>query len=1829
MTTERWQQIEKVFQTVLDFAEGGERERYLAEACAGDAELRGEVERLLVQHERAGSFISVAAIESGELPEMIDSEDDSMLDRRIGAYRLIREIGRGGMGAVYEAERADNSFQRRVAVKFVKRGMDTDLILKRFRNERQILASLNHPNIARLLDGGTTADGLPYFVMEFVAGEPLYAFCDRQKLSVSERLKLFLQICEAVEEAHRNKVIHRDLKPSNILVRADGTAKLLDFGIAKLLDPDMAAATIEPTATQMRLMTPEYASPEQVCGEPVTPAADVYSLGVLLYELVSGHRPYRFKNRAMHEISRVVCEQPPPPPSESLTREDNSISTGATEKATSAEILGARSSNLEALRRELAGNLDRVILKALGKAPAARYQTAIELAEDIRRVLEKRPVKAEPLAVLTGAQKAIKPEKNSIAILPFKHIGATETTGDGGEQFLGVGLADSIVMRLSNVRRFVVRPTSSVIQYEKLNEDAFQIGGELAVEFVVSGTIRRAGNRIRVSAQLLDIAGNSTQWAQSFDENLTDVLTLEDTISGKIAESLIPQLSGEERSRLEKRGTNNAEAYESYLRGRYFWNQFTPETFPKALESFEKAVALDPDYALAHVGIADFYNWATIFGMFSSQEGYEKTRAAVLRALELDDESGEAYAVLGFITAFSKFDWTEGERLFKRALELSPNYNLAHEWYGSLLAGIGRNDEAIRETWRSHELDPLSLRTKTLTAWHLYQLRQFPEALAKAEELIEMNPLYYQGFFQRGNVLTELGRAEEAVTDSRRGLQLSDRLGYMYYKLCFALMRLNRRDEAEQVVRDFEKIASSNNVDSYHLAMCYAALDDRDRAFEYFNRAVDDRSLWLVWLATEIKLDALRDDERFNDLLRKTNRPHLVRKNIAQKNAKSSARDRAKTFAVLPLKVHSITSATGEDDKFLGLGLTDALTSRLSKIRDIIVRPTASVMRFGETGDPFEAGRELEAGFVLDGNIRRVGDRVRVSVQLLNIETDSTHWAQAFDEKFTDILELEDTISAKVVESLAPHLTGEEQRKMSQRGTDSPEAYEAYLRGRFHWNQFTPESLPKALESFETAIALDSEYALPHVGVADFYIWANIYGLIPTAALDRAEVAARRAIALDERLGEAYASLGLIVQNRFRWAEAEKLKKQAIKLSPNYVNAHEWYGAQLVGLGRTEEGIKEIRITEGLDPLSLRAKTLAAWTLYQANQFDEALNRARQIIDLDKNYPQGYSQMGFALWGMGRVEEALPNFQKFDQMLPDFALAKYQLCFGLAAVNRLDEARAVLEEIKTLAANAYVKPYFLAMAHTAVGDLDRAFEYFEQSVAEFEPWLLWFATDPMLESLRNDHRYVSLLKRMNHPLAEQFVAKLPQKTSSETNAKSIAVLPLKFIGAAQPDDVYLGVGLADAMIARLSKVQRLVVRPTSSVLQFNETTDSFEAGRKLGVNFVLDGTIRRAGTRVRISAQLLDISGNATRWAESFDENLTNVLDLEDLVAEKVARLLIPKLTGEEHQKLAKRGTDNAEAYEAQLRGRYHLRLFTPDNFAIAKSYFEQATALDPNYAAAYIGLADCYFCLGTFAADSPLVCYRKSSEMAEKALALDATLGEANTILGFVKFSQEYDFAAADKLLRRGIELNPGNSLSRVWYSVFLTAQQKPDQAVVEAARAVELNPISPFEQQHHAWILYHARRFDEALARSSKTAQTDAYFSHVRGVHSWILRHVGRLEESISHAEAAVELSNASPWLIGNLAASYAKAGHRERAQKILRELEIAAGERYVSPYAMAIAYYFLDEIDKVFDCLEKSYAARDVWLIWLGTEPQLDSLRQEVRFQDLLRQINSPKF
>jgi non-specific serine/threonine protein kinase/serine/threonine-protein kinase len=423
MTPEYWQRIKELFNEATEY-EPAARARFLGESCAGDLALLAQVESLIASDEEAGDFMAGPAFLPPGAASAEADEDAGAAGRRVGSYEIVRELGRGGMGTVYLGARADAQFDKRVAIKVVKRGMDTDFVLRRFGRERQVLAALDHPNIAKLLDGGATEDGLPYFVMEYIEGESITHYCDGRRLPVKERLKLFRQVCSAVQYAHQNLIVHRDMKPSNILVTAEGAPKLLDFGIAKLLDPALQERTVDQTGAFVRLMTPEYASPEQVRGLPVTTASDVYSLGVLLYELLTGCRPYRVPKQPPEEVARVVCGTEPGRPSTAVGRTHKGAAysewgegrdAGYGPGLTPETAATSRNTRPERLRRRLAGDLDNIVLKALRKEPQRRYASAEQLSEDIRRHLEGLPVTARRDTLAYRASKFVRRRRVEVA----------------------------------------------------------------------------------------------------------------------------------------------------------------------------------------------------------------------------------------------------------------------------------------------------------------------------------------------------------------------------------------------------------------------------------------------------------------------------------------------------------------------------------------------------------------------------------------------------------------------------------------------------------------------------------------------------------------------------------------------------------------------------------------------------------------------------------------------------------------------------------------------------------------------------------------------------------------------------------------------------------------------------------------------------------------------------------------------------------------------------------------------------------------------------------------------------------------------------------------------------------------------------------------------------------------------------------------------------------------------------------------------------------------------------------------------------------------------
>ncbi len=828
MTPERWEQVEDLLNAALDRSVD-EREAFLTEACGDDLSLRQKIEYLLTCYEEAGDFIESPAAtykDSTLGDEAVTLHFDTMVGRKVGAYRLIREVGRGGMGAVYLAVRADKEFRQRAAIKLVKRGMDTDFIVGRFRNERQILAALNHPNIARLLDGGTTNDGLPYFVMEYIDGLPIHRYCDTGRLNVAERLRLFRHVCAAVAYAHEHQIIHRDIKPGNILVTKDGTPKLLDFGIAKILNPDLAYDTIDPTLTAMRMMTPEYASPEQARGEQVTDATDQYSLGVLLYELLTGQRPHQLRNRAPHEIARVICDEQPEKPSDVVTRtREVTASDGRGSIKLSPETASRdRSASPEELKRQLTGGLDDIVMQTLRKDPGHRYSSVHDLSRDINRYLEGQPIAApsyaeesemetvaetaaqtetpERIGVYTAPASAVDlviskkivrkalyifaiaialiaasfavviylrpraPQPNSTAASVPRSIAVLPfkpKTANETEKLLGVGLADVVTNKLGQIKQLSVRPASASRRYLDSDLDPRRIGSELGVDYVVSGALQREGDRLGIELQTFSVKESKIVRTWKIDEKLTDIATLQISLAEGVVRSLMIDAPSVGQKFFNKRHTENGAAYQLYLVGRYHWSRRSEAGFNEAIRFFNEAIKIEPKFALAYAGLADSYALLNYYQVPPPRDGFARAKENATKAIRLDDELAEAHASLAYVMFYYDRNLPAAEREFHRAIELNPSYSTAYHWFAQALSAMGRHGEAAEQMKSAEQLDPRSAIIKTAAGMIRFFARDYDSALEKTRQALEIDPGLIPAHRLSRWIYQATGRYEEAM----------------------------------------------------------------------------------------------------------------------------------------------------------------------------------------------------------------------------------------------------------------------------------------------------------------------------------------------------------------------------------------------------------------------------------------------------------------------------------------------------------------------------------------------------------------------------------------------------------------------------------------------------------------------------------------------------------------------------------------------------------------------------------------------------------------------------------------------------------------------------------------------------------------------------------------------------------------------------------------------------------------------------------------------------------------------------------------------------------
>ncbi|HSY33682.1 MAG TPA: protein kinase [Verrucomicrobiae bacterium] len=795
-----------------------------------------------------------------------------MIDEIISHFRVIEKLGAGGMGIVYKA--VDIRLDRPVALKFLPENRLQDAqALDRFRREARAASALNHPGICTIYDIGEQ-DGRGFIAMEFIDGETLRSHIHGKPLPLEELLKLGIQIAEALDAAHAEGIIHRDIKPANIFVTKRGQAKVLDFGLAKLVPKGVASAEVDlggelPGSTSIVGIisgTPSYMSPEQVRGDNLDQRTDIFSLGLVLYEMATGRQAFSGATGGM-VIEAVLMRSPVP----------------------------ARNIN-----PDIPPRLEEITRKALHKDREQRYQHVADIHTDLQQLqrdtdsgtvsgwrtaegdAESGLISSTSRLHPPGKQRtrnskphtgAVRPDRvskiiDSLAVLPFENA-----SRDPEHEYLSDGIAGSLINILATVPKLRVIAQSTVFRYKGRRIDPQAVGRELNVRAVLTGRIMQSGGSLRIGTELVDVASGSQLWGAQYDRKPGDIFAIQDEISNEMSEKLRLKLTRTEKKRLTRHQTEDAEAYRLYLKGRHHWNRWTEDGFYKAVEYFQQAVEKDPSYALAYTGLADSYVLLGWNSYLPPKDAFPKSKMAAMQALRLDPNLGEAHTPRAAVLWLHDWQWQEAQMEFERSLALNPAHPTASHWYAEYLMTMGRHVEAIARIKNSQELDPLSLIISVAIGRDFYMARRYDDALEQLRRTVELDPNYPVTYWVLGLLLTKMGRYELAIAEGEKGVKLSGGSPLMNAALAQTFATAGRREQAIQILDDLTNLAKQKYVAPYFFAGIHVGLGEDDRAIEYLEKSYEEHSHWLIYLHLDPSMDGLRSNPRFQDLSRRIGLP--------------------------------------------------------------------------------------------------------------------------------------------------------------------------------------------------------------------------------------------------------------------------------------------------------------------------------------------------------------------------------------------------------------------------------------------------------------------------------------------------------------------------------------------------------------------------------------------------------------------------------------------------------------------------------------------------------------------------------------------------------------------------------------------------------------------------------------------------------------------------------------------------------------------------------------------------------------------------------------------
>jgi serine/threonine protein kinase/tetratricopeptide (TPR) repeat protein len=769
-----------------------------------------------------------------------------------GRYQVIEELGKGGMGRVYKV--FDTKIKEKVALKLIKPEVASDKeTIERFNNELRLARRIRQKNVCGMFDIGEV-EGAHFITMEYVHGEDLKSMIRMAAgLSIGAVLSIGKQVCDGLAEAHSLGVVHRDLKPQNIMIDKGGNAKIMDFGIARSIREKGI------TGPSVMIGTPEYMSPEQAEAKEVDHRSDIYSLGIILYEMATGRVPFE----------------------------------GETALSIAMKHKGEIPKNPKQFNPNIPDDLSGVILKCLEKDRVKRYQTAAEVRSELgkiekgiptteRIVPERKTLTSREITVKFSLKKILIPgliivalviavviiiwrvipqkaaappksAKHSIAVLPFEDLSPTKD-----HEYLCDGIAETLINSLRNIKDLWIPARASSFSFMGRNLGIREIGRQLGVDNLLEASVQVIGNRLRITPKIIKVNDGSQVWSNQYDRQMEDVFAIQDEIAQEIVKALKIKLLGEKEAPLIKSYTDNSEAYQAYLKGRFYWNKRTPGGMRKSIEYFEQAIEKDSSYALAYVGLADSYIILGEWPFLPTKEAFPKAKEAAVKALEIDDSLGEAHNSLAAVKHDFDWDWKEAEKEYKRAIELSPSYATAHQWYGEFLTMMGRFDEGLEEIKRAQALDPLSLIINAVGGWFFYFARDYDKGIDQCKKTLEMDPDFRPA--HANLMLNYLGKG--MYQEALREAQTTNNLGAVAE--IYAMM--NRQEEARRLLAG---ILKHSQLFELEIADAYFRLGENEEGWKWLEKAYDERSYYMTWLKVDPLFDNIRSDPRFQALLKK------------------------------------------------------------------------------------------------------------------------------------------------------------------------------------------------------------------------------------------------------------------------------------------------------------------------------------------------------------------------------------------------------------------------------------------------------------------------------------------------------------------------------------------------------------------------------------------------------------------------------------------------------------------------------------------------------------------------------------------------------------------------------------------------------------------------------------------------------------------------------------------------------------------------------------------------------------------------------------------------